>query len=88
LSRDGAGVLVRGELDGVEEKAGATVVDGLAGKVGGDRVESLEDAFAGFQRGEREGLVLNDRDGGLLRDPMVEAGVLVVAGVGPATDSV
>jgi hypothetical protein len=75
-------------LDGVEEKVGATIVDGLAGEVSRDHVESFLDSFAGVERREGEGIVGDDRDGWLVGDAVVEAGVLVVASVGAAADAV
>ena len=88
LSRDGARMLLGGELDGVEEEVGAAVVDRLAGEVGGNGVEGFEHAVARFERGQGEGVVGDDGDGGLVGDAVLEAGVLVVAGVGSATDAV
>ena len=77
-----------GDLDGVEEEAGATVVDTHSGEARRDRIEGLQDGFAGVERGKGEGIVGDDGDGGFVRDAVVVTGELVAAGVGAATDAV
>ena len=66
----GLGEGLRGDLQGVEEEAGAAVVEGHVGDAGDDLVERELDRGAVFDRGELEGL-------GVRRGGVGDAAVLV-----------
>ena len=76
------GEVAGGELDGVEDEAGATAVDGLGGEADGDLTEGVLDGFPVAGAGEVEFVVRNDGGGGIVL--VMEAEVLIVHGVASA----
>ena len=85
----GAGVgreVGRGELEAVEEGAGAFGVHGVGGEAGENVADGDLDGGAVLNAVEGEGLV--GEDGGHVFGPVVVAGVLVAHGVGAAAVAV
>jgi hypothetical protein len=71
-----------GDLEGVEDEAGAAVVDGLGGEADGDLDEGFLDGVAGVREGEFEFVAGDDVACGV--GAVVVAEVFVVHGVGAA----
>jgi hypothetical protein len=78
------GQVVGGELEGVEDEAGAAVVDGLVGDADGDFAESLLDGGAILRTGEVELVVGDDEAESGAVVLVVEAEQFVVQGVAAA----
>ena len=78
------GEVVAGELDGVENEAGAALVDGLVGNADGDFAEGLLDGVAVLGTGEVELVVGDDEADGWAVMLVVEAEILVVHGIASA----
>ena len=75
-----------GDLEGLEEQAGALEIDVVAGQAGGDVGEGFLDGGAVVEAFDEEGVVLDD--GGYVVGAVVVAHVLVVHGGGAAAGAV